>query len=147
MLCKKSCAKFKECTPYTLFLLRVVVGVIMIAHGWGKAQDVAGFAGNLTNMGIPLPTISAYLATAGELLGGLGLLLGVCAQLASFGIACTMAVAVFVVHRPNGLMASNGGIEYPLTLLAAALFFMTNGSGKWSLDSMICKDKCGGNEE
>ncbi len=123
--------------PLTWTLLRVVVGLIMAVHGWMKAEDITAWAGNLEAMGVPLPTLNAYLSIAGELLGGLGLMVGLLTPVAALGVVGTMAVAVFVVHFPNGLLAQKNGFEYPLTLLCAGLFFLVNGAGSWSLDAWI----------
>jgi putative oxidoreductase len=122
-------------TAITMTILRVAVGVIMTVHGFQKLTDLATWESNFANMGIPLPALSVLLATAGELLGGLGLLVGLLTRIAAFGVFCTMAVAVLVVHLPNGLLASNNGFEYPLTLLCAASFFLAAGAGPISLDA------------
>jgi len=127
--------------PFAMLFLRVTVGVIMAVHGWQKAQDPAAFAGILSSMGIPFPEVNAYLAIAGELLGGLGLLVGLVTPLAAFGVFMTMAVAVFKVHFSNGLLAKDNGFEYPLTLMMVALFFMIKGAGCLSLDALLCKKK------
>src|SRR5690606_28183190 len=50
----------------TLTLLRVVVGVIFVAHGWTKLTDTAGTANSFAGMGVPLPNVTPYLAIAGE---------------------------------------------------------------------------------
>lgn len=139
-LCTKLCKSgFDKICPYSWTLLRVVVGLIMAAHGWQKVQDVGGFAVNLEQMGFPLPTLSAYLAVSGEFLGGLGLLFGLITRLAAFGVFSTMAVAVFWIHLKNGLFAQNGGFEYPLTILVVAMLFMANGAGPFSLDALLGK--------
>ena len=127
--------------PLTWVLLRVVVGVIMTVHGWQKINSIPQTVEAFTNMGIPNPQIAVYLAIAGEFLGGLGLIVGLLTPVAAFGVACTMAVAIFKVHWAKGLLAQNGGYEYPLTLLMVALFFMTNGAGPLSLDGIFCKKK------
>lgn len=124
-------------TALTMTILRVAVGVIMTVHGFQKLTDLAATEANFANMGIPLPAVSALLATAGEFLGGLGLIVGLLTRIAAFGVFCTMAVAVFVVHLPNGLLASNNGFEYPLTLLCAAFFFIAAGAGPFSLDAWL----------
>lgn len=121
----------------TMTILRVVVGVIMTVHGFQKLSDLGATESNFANMGIPLPAVSALLATAGEFLGGLGLITGLLTRIAAFGVFCTMAVAVFAVHLPNGLLASNNGFEYPLTLLATALFFIAAGAGPISVDAWL----------
>lgn len=139
--CKADCDKI---CPYSWTILRVVVGFIMAAHGWQKASDIVAWTGNLSQMGFPMPEVLAYLSVAGELLGGLGLLVGLLTPIAAFGVAAVTATAVFVVHLNNGLFAKDGGFEYPLTILVVALFFMANGAGPCSLDTLVCKKfSCG----
>ncbi len=130
--------------PLALLLLRLVVGVIMVVHGWGKLHNIENFAGFLTSIGFttPSPIFHVYMAIACELLGGLGVLVGLLTRLAALGIVNAMAVAVFVVHWKNGLLADNNGFEYPLTLLAAGLLLICFGGGPYSLDAFICKLKC-----
>jgi putative oxidoreductase len=126
-------------TALTMTILRVAVGVIMTVHGFQKLTDLAATEAGFANMGIPLPAVTALLATAGEFLGGLGLILGLLTRIAAFGVFCTMAVAVFFVHLPNGLLASNNGFEFPLTLLCAAFFFIAAGAGPISLDAWLSR--------
>ncbi len=59
-----------------LAILRVVLGVIFVAHGWPKVGHVEGTAAFLGGVGIPLPVIAAWVVTALELGGGLLLLAG-----------------------------------------------------------------------
>jgi putative oxidoreductase len=124
-----------------LTLLRISTGVIMATHGWQKFNNIAGTTEAFTSLGLPYPNIAVYLAIAGELLGGLGLLLGLMTPLAALGVAATMGVAVFKVHFKNGLLASDNGFEYPLTLMLVALFFVMRGAGPVSLDAMFCRKK------
>ena len=126
-----------------LTLLRITVGVIMMAHGWQKLtalhETQAAFAG----MGIPYPEVSAYLAVCGELLGGLGILLGLLTPFAALGIICVMLVAVFHVHWDNDLMAQNNGFEYPLMILTVAIYFAVRGAGPYSLDALLARRRLG----
>jgi putative oxidoreductase len=122
-------------TALTMTILRVVAGVIMTVHGFQKLSDLAATERNFADMGMPWPAVMVLLATAGEFLCGLGLIFGLLTRIAAFGVFCTMAVAVFFVHLPNGLLASNNGFEYPLTLMCAALFFIAAGGGPISLDA------------
>jgi putative oxidoreductase len=124
-------------TALTMTILRVVVGVIMTVHGFQKLSDLAATESNFANMGMPLPAVAVLLATAGEFLGGLGLIVGLLTRIAAFGVFCTMAVAVFFVHLENGLLASNNGFEYPLALMCTALFFIAAGGGPISLDAWL----------
>lgn len=134
----------EKIAPWAVLILRVYVGLVMALHGWSKIQNIPGTIEGLGNMGLPSPEYLVYLAIAGEFLGGLGLLVGFLTPIAAFGVFCTMAVAVFKIHWANGLMASSGGFEYPMTLLWVALFFMAHGSGKYGVDAMCCNKCCGG---
>jgi len=128
----------EKLAPCFYALFRIVIGIILVAHGWGKASDIPNWIQQLTSMGFPMPEVNAYLSVAGEFLGGLGLLVGLFTPLAAFGVACVMATAILKVHLPNGLIG-DGSFEYPLTLFMAALFFMTHGGGKFSVDALWCK--------
>ena len=117
--------------------LRLAVGVIMIVHGWAKLTDVAGTAQSFDQLGMPAPQNLVYLAIAGELFGGLGLCAGFLTRIAALGPLCTMLVAIFTVHAKHGLLAKNGGFEYPLVLLLVSVFFALNGGGRFSLDAAL----------
>ena len=129
-------------------VLRVMLGVVMFPHG---AQKVLGWfggyglAGTLhyftATMGIPLAF--AVLAIAAEFLGSIGLIVGLFTRLAAFGIACNMAVAIFMVHLPNGFFMNwsgkqaGEGFEYHLLVIAIALALMIKGGGRWSMDRLF----------
>jgi putative oxidoreductase len=111
----------------------------MVVHGWMKLTDIAGTQGAFATMGIPEPEVAAYLAVAGELFGGLGLLVGLLTPIAGLGVLCTMIVAIAYAHFSNGLLAQNGGFEYPLTLGLVALYFVARGAGPVSLDAWLAR--------
>ena len=58
--------------PLALTILRISTGVIMAAHGWQKFSNLPETIQQFASMGIPKPAV--YLAIAGELGGGLGLI-------------------------------------------------------------------------
>lgn len=118
-------------------MLRITAGIIFMAHGAMKLADIPGTAQSFASMGIPAPEYSVYLAIAGELLGGLGLTVGLLTRVAAFGPLCVMLVAVIAAHLPHGLLAKNGGFEYPLILGLVALFFVAHGAGAFSLDGLF----------
>jgi len=124
-----------------LTIFRVTVGVIMVAHGWMKITNVEQWVGNLGQMGIPAPEVAVWLAIAGELGGGLGLIVGLLTPLAALGVFFAMATAILSVHIDNGLFAKDGGFEYPLTILVAALFFVMRGGGPVSLDALVARSR------
>jgi putative oxidoreductase len=123
-----------------LTLLRVVLGVIFLAHGYQKlfVWGIGGVTGAFTQMGIPAPHLSAYLATFAELFGGMALLLGLFTRLAAIPVAITMVVAILEVHLRGGFYAPKG-VEYPLTLLAANIVLVLAGGGVFAIDSLLFK--------
>ena len=122
-----------------LTALRVAVGVIMAVHGAGKLMDIQGTMQGFSHMGIPYPQYAVYLAIAGEFFGGIGLAVGLLTRLAALGILSSMAVAIGYVHFGHGLLAKNGGWEFPLLLGLIALFFVTHGAGPASLDAFFSR--------
>jgi putative oxidoreductase len=120
-------------------MLRLGVGIIFIAHGWGKVMDIPGTMQHLASLGIPEPQVMVYVAIAGEFFGGLGLLIGFLTRIAALGTLCTMLVAIAAVHLGHGFFAKNGGFEYPLVLALVSLFFVSHGAGAFSVDASLAR--------
>jgi len=118
--------------PLGLLVLRLVLGAIMIAHGWQKiAGHLHGTMGMLAHLGIP-PWM-AYLVVAAEFGGGILVVLGLLTRLAAFAIVIDMLVAIFKVHLSHGL-TGQGGFEFPLACAAIAFSLIFFGAGPISLD-------------
>jgi uncharacterized membrane protein YphA (DoxX/SURF4 family) len=122
-----------SCGEWGMLLLRVVVGVVFIAHGWQKLQMIDGIIGFFGKLGFA--PFLAYVVAWTELLAGLGMLLGVFTRIAGYLIAIIMAIAMFSVKFKIGFL---GGYELDLTLLVAALALAWNGPGKLSVANKIC---------
>jgi putative oxidoreductase len=116
-----------------VLVLRVVLAVIMIYHGWPKLTDLGGTIEGFTGMGVPLPALSAIFATVAEVGGGLLLLIGVLTDVAGLLIAIDMLGAIVVVHAKNGFAVNEGGFEWPLALLAMALAIALAGPGRYAV--------------
>jgi putative oxidoreductase len=123
----------------TITALRVAAGIILAVHGAMKLMDVPGTMHGFSELGIPYPQYAVYLAIAGELLGGIGLMVGLLTRIAALGTLSTMAVAIGYVHLGHGLLSKNGGWEYPLVLALVSLFFVTHGAGPASLDAFFSR--------
>ncbi|HXY15525.1 MAG TPA: DoxX family protein [Terriglobales bacterium] len=120
-----------------LAVLRIVVGVIFVMHGWQKLswgfEHVAEFLGSLH---VPMPTVAAVVLTLVELLGGIALILGVLVRYVAAMLAIDMLAAIILVHFKNGFFASKGGVEFPLLLLAANIDLMLSGAGALSVSAL-----------
>jgi len=119
-----------------LLLLRVVVGVAFVIYGKGKIQSPFNWMGP----DAPVPGFLQGLAALSEFGGGLALIVGLLVPLASFGIACTMAVATAVVMQGGSpFISPTGGASYslPIFLFCIAIVFIALGPGRFSLDRRI----------
>lgn len=115
------------------FLLRVVLGVIILLHGIAKLKGgIAPITGMVTSHG--LPAWIAYGVYAGEVLGPLLLIAGFYARLGAALVAANMVFALFLAHRAEvfALNAQSGGwaIETQALMLVAAITVMLVGPGK-----------------
>ncbi len=131
---------FKTRASYGLTLLRVVTGLIFVAHGsqklfgmWGGG-GLSGTAAFMESLGMPFGHLMALLAGGTEFFGGLALIVGLFVRVASVGLVFTMLVAIVTVHISHGLFAANNGYEFALTLAAASFAVLIEGAGKYSLD-------------
>lgn len=135
------CSYLNNWRDFAPMVLRVVTGLIFAMHGWQKLNDfgVAGVTGMLAGMGFPMPALMAILLIAAELVGGIMLILGFLTRWAAKSLVIVSAIALFVVHLPNGFFASTGGYEFILLLLGASVSLVLSGPGTWSLDRIVWK--------
>ena len=119
-----------------LTLVRIVVGIVFLVHGSQKlfVFGIGGITGGFTQMGIPLPGITAPIVTFVELLSGIALLLGVFTRIAAILLAIDMCGAILFVHGKNGFFLPMG-LEYALTLLVLNIAVALGGPGEYALES------------
>lgn len=136
-------SRLTRTTPDPLLLsARVVLGLVMLAHGSQKVFGLFGGAGLagaylfFDRFGIP-----AWLATVGiaaEFGGAIALLLG---------LIVNMLVAIVVVHGRFGLFMNwtgqqaGEGIEFHLVTIALLLTILVRGSGLLSVDGAVARQR------
>jgi putative oxidoreductase len=120
--------------PLALLVLRVVLGVIMVAHGYPKVTGGISHQVQIVS-GLGLPGWLAYFSAAAEFLGGILILLGLFTRFASFAVLINMSVAIWKVHWKNGLLGDKG-YQFPLALAAIAFALIFLGAGSMALDAM-----------
>src|SRR5579864_3758778 len=129
-------------------IARGVLGIIFFAHGAQKMLGWYGGPGLASTMRtftehLHLPSTLAFLVIAGELFGGIGLIVGLFSRIAALFIVLTMVGAIATVHFRFGLFMDwfggqkGHGIEYHLLAIALALVVVVNGAGAFSLDGLV----------
>ena len=123
-----------------LTVLRVILGITFIMHG-GQKLFVYGFdgvAGAFAQMGIPAAGLMGPFVALVEFFGGIAIVLGLLTRLAALGLGATMVVAILTVHLKAGFF-NPGGVEFPLSLLGAAIALGITGAGSFSLDALLAR--------
>src|SRR5919112_71661 len=122
-------------------LLRVVVGLISLAHGTQKlfGEGFDGVASMMEGLRVPAPTLAAVALVLTEVVGGAALILGLFTRLAAVPLAFSMLVATVLVHLPNGFFSSSGGVEFTLLLTVACVALALTGPGEGSLDRFLAR--------
>ena|SRR5689334_948462 len=136
---------------WALLPLRLMLGFGFAAHGYAKlSRGPDAFAMVLGAMGIPLPTLMAWITTLLELIGGISVMAGAFILPLSIPLGLVMLTAMFTVHLPNGfssiklkaIHASGAefgapGYEMNLLYLAGLLALALAGPGALSLFDLL----------
>lgn len=142
---------FGTSPSWSLFVVRVVLGIIFIGHGaqklfgWFGGHGLQGTIGFFRQaLGIPAPL--TVLAALTEFFGGVAVLTGLLARPAALGLIIVMLVAVTKVHIPNGFFINwaqepgkGHGYEMNLALAAMALAVLIGGAGAFSIDRALLR--------
>ena len=136
----------RESAPYGLAILRIVLGIAMTVHGWSKLSGgVGGVAGFFADpLGIPAPTLMAWIVTIVELLGGLFLIVGFLTPIVGILIALDMLGAIFFAYLRRGSPFIEGSSitwEKEAVFAAAALCLVLAGPGAWSVDEVVADSR------
>ena len=128
--------------------LRLIVGYGFMAHGFAKlSRGPDTFAVVLHTLGIPHPSLFAWLTTLTELIGGFCVLVGAFVPIVSLPMAIVLLTALFTIHLPYGFfsvklaqVSESGtkfgpvGYEIILLYLAGLITLVLSGAGSFSID-------------
>ena len=131
-----------EVEGLALLVLRVVVGIVFVAHGynhiWGGGR-IAGTARWFESLGMRPGILHAWTASVTELAAGALLVVGLMTPAAAAGVVGVMLVAWVTNHRKNGffIFRPGEGYEYVMTLTACGVALAGLGAGPFSLDHVL----------
>lgn len=127
---------------WALLIIRVVVGLTLVAHGsqklfgWFGGPGYAKLRQGFAAQGYRPVQLWTGLVILGEIGGGLSLAFGFLTPLGAAGALGAMVMAIRT-HWKKGFFNSTGGFEYPLALLAMSVAIGIVGSGAYSLDTLF----------
>ena len=130
-------------TGFGKLTLRLTLGGYFFGHGMQKLAGWFGGGGPdgtgqfFEQAGLRPGRESALIAGAAEAGGGSLLALGLFTPAAVSMLTGVMTNAIRHVHRHNGLWVTDGGVEYPVVILAALAALADDGPGRFSLDEAL----------
>lgn len=95
-------------------------------------------------MGVPAPTISAWIAALVEFVGGILILAGAFQPIVGIIVALQMAAAWAIAHTGAGIFVGDGGPELVIVIGAGALLLAAFGSGRFSVDAVLASRRARG---
>ena len=129
---------------YANCLLRIGLGLSFFLHGYGKVPINEGFVGWLASKGISSASVVAPLIAWGEILSGLGILLGgligtraailgnLVTRLSGGTIGVIMIGAIIIAHSDWGFFIGERGsvlfASEQLFLLLLGIYFASKGN-------------------
>jgi putative oxidoreductase len=137
-------APLRRLSPAAPVIARLLVGIVMAAHGWDKLTGMtpAGFGeGMLGGLGVPAPVAFGWIVTIIELVGGVLLIVGALTRIAALLNVGVLVGALLLVKIDIGLLAPIGadmpGAELEFGLIAGLLVVALLGPGKPSVDHVL----------
>ena len=120
---------------------RLLLAILFLIFGWRKLRDYSGTVNQLVQLGVPMPTLGAGVATFMELPVAFAVLVGefTCPS-ALLMFLYTLGTA-FIGHRYWTLtgvdqVASMDGFYKNLSIMGGFLLLYVTGAGKYSIDAL-----------
>jgi putative oxidoreductase len=120
-----------------LLLVRVVVGITMMLHGynhWRGGGRIPGTARWFSGLGLRHGVLQAWMSVVTELGAGFLLIAGLLTPLACAAVISVMLIAGVLAHRKNGFFVFKDGYEYVLLIATVCLLLGALGPGHFSVD-------------
>jgi len=147
-----------------LLFLRVILAYTFFGPAILKLNDIESTSGYFEYLGIPFPTLNAYLSAGTELIGAALLALGLLTRFISIPLLFIMIIAIATVHGANGfhvimpgdafawespfingeeiphtVVVLQNGYEMVMYYMAMLMVLVSKGAGRLSLDFLIFK--------
>jgi len=120
---------------WSFFILRLILGFLMIVHGWPKIKNIKGTAEWMSSSGFKPGIFWAVVSALVEFIGGIFLIFGFLTQIVALLLTIQFLVIVlWRIKKHEGLI---GEFELDLIILGASIVLLLNGAGALSLDKFF----------
>jgi len=125
-----------EILNIALLIMRLIIGTFFIVHGYNKFADTNDMAKWLAKYGYKSPMLWLSLIIIAELVGGIGVVLGLGTRL--FALMMSVVMLQGIHHRKNlKELKFVDGWEINYVTLASTITLVLLGSGIISLDYLL----------
>ena len=121
-------------SDWAFLVLRIILGVILVVHGWPKIKNIKKTAGFFKKIGFKPGSFWGMVVALVEFVGGMFLILGFFTQVISLLIFIQFLIILITVKKASQF---KGEVEFDLLILAAAAILITIGAGMYSLDHFL----------
>ncbi|MBS9719079.1 DoxX family protein [Tianweitania sp. BSSL-BM11] len=118
--------------------MRVVAGLALVTHGYGKIMNPFGAAGMVESLGFYPGSFWSLLLALTEFVGGLFIAIGFLTRPSAFAAFFVLMVTVYFhwIVKAEGY----GGSELSIIWASIMLFFAIRGGNRHSVDAKIGRE-------
>ena len=118
-----------------LLVARIFLAILFIVSGLGILADPSGFAGYMGFVGLPFPTLVAWIVIALKVIGGLAILVGFQTRYAAYAIAAFTVGSAFLGHMDFSDQMEMTAFMKNFAFAGGFLALSVAVPGAWSLDA------------
>ena len=120
---------------------RLLLATLFLIFGWRKLRDYSGTVNQLVQLGVPMPTLGAAVATFMELPVAFAVLVGAFTRPSALLMFLYTLGTALIGHRYWTLtavdqVASMDGFYKNLSIMGGFLLLYVTGAGKYSIDAL-----------
>jgi putative oxidoreductase len=117
-----------------LLIARVLLSVMFIMAGFSKFGGIAGTAGYIGSVGLPAPTLLAWLSGIWEVVAGIAVLIGFQTRIAALALALFCILTAVFFHTDFSDQMQMTIFMKNFTLVGGFLALFVAGPGSLSVD-------------
>jgi putative oxidoreductase len=116
---------------------RLLMSLLFIISGFGKATAPAATIHYMANTGLPVPEVAYAISVLCELGGGLAILFGFQIRIVSVGLAVFCFATALIAHTNFANPDQAFNFWKNVAMAGGFLQFVAWGAGSWSLDAWL----------